>query len=56
MTSFDVKNFFIQKLFPEAPEGSSFWLYYADEHKNFQEKYQKLDVSDLFEAFNDEGN
>ncbi|XP_070499277.1 cytokine-like nuclear factor N-PAC [Chironomus tepperi] len=46
--------FSLKKLFPEAPEDSSFWQFYTDQHKQFQEKYSKLDVTDLFEAFNEE--
>ncbi|KAL7051537.1 hypothetical protein ACKWTF_004496 [Chironomus riparius] len=44
----------LKKLFPEAPEDSSFWQFYADQHKQFQEKYNKLDVTEVFEAFNEE--
>lgn len=43
-----------KQLFPDASEDTSFWQIYAEEHKTFQDKYQKLDVSDLFEAYNEE--
>ncbi|KAG5678592.1 hypothetical protein PVAND_008253 [Polypedilum vanderplanki] len=40
----------LKRFFPDAPENSSFIQYFTEEHQKFLEKYQKLDVSDLFEA------
>lgn len=46
---------FSQKLFPDIPEDVTFLQYYEEQHKSLMDKYQKLDASDFFEAFNEEG-
>lgn len=41
--------------FPDAPENVSFSDYFKEEQKQFNERYNKLHVADLFEAYNVEG-